>query len=273
MTGKSFGNLSMAECRTASDAILSEANKHWENAQAAATHQQDYGYAISMMIISSEELVKGTILFLDSLGFKLRNLKGMKALFKSHTMRYLVVYIMYAMGLLMDELKGFILLLQSNPTLIMEWMVMYKKDDPDFTRLLKYYGIKKVNQFKREFHWFSKVDKLRQNGFYSDYDEFLIVPSDLTLEDYNHARERFSKAKDICIGLIASIREGNPEFKNFIEQTMNDMKTKGRYTSIENWLEQLKSYKNDPFALTLAYLSNPHTFQQTTVPPSKQTPD
>lgn len=61
--------------------------------------------ACSFAIISTEELVKAFIVFWDGQGFNFRKIKGMSTIFRNHRIRYFILFLLYVMGLLNDELR------------------------------------------------------------------------------------------------------------------------------------------------------------------------
>lgn len=95
-----------AECNIAYKEILLNSNQKWKTSELIA-QSGDYSSALSFAIISTKELVKAFIVFLDGQGFSFRNIKGMQNIFCNHRIRYFILFFFYIMGLFNEELQLF----------------------------------------------------------------------------------------------------------------------------------------------------------------------
>ncbi len=70
---------------------MANSNLKANSAKLTIAENNDYGSAISLLIISNEEAVKALMLFLEGNDFRLRNIPGFTNLFENHRLRYLVI--------------------------------------------------------------------------------------------------------------------------------------------------------------------------------------
>src|SRR5579859_8076673 len=89
-------------------------DQKWNSAIMLAK-SEDYGGAVSLLIISIEELIKSIILFMDGKGFEFRNVKGINTFFRNHQIRYIIAFVMFAMNIIGEDLVKFILKIRENP--------------------------------------------------------------------------------------------------------------------------------------------------------------
>lgn len=246
MADKSFITIPQSECITAYKDILNNSDKLWDSAKALSGDQH-YGYAISMHIISIEELVKALLVFFDGNGFEFRKIKGINIFFKNHQIRYVISYLMFIMSIFGEEIKKFILKIKEEPGMMMSIHQEMKADENYFEKKLKYYFFRKLVLLKKEFHWFSTIDKLRQNGLYFDFDKENNNPLNISAEEYDQILSRLNKVRVLGKEFITSFDSRDPEIQKALSKMKEDFINDGYYIKIENSLTKLKQNKGGPF--------------------------
>src|SRR5689334_2807877 len=122
MTGKtSYANLPTAACFELAEQITKESDNLWRIANDIAK-EKSYGYAITTMISSLEELIKAVVLTIDGCGFEFRRIRGFDTFFRDHGLRQFTVFIMFGYGVFGDELKKYLPPLRENPSLFKDFL-------------------------------------------------------------------------------------------------------------------------------------------------------
>ena len=256
--GKDFISLTKEECATVYQDMLKNSDSNWQSADKLAV-AGDYGRAISLSIISIEELVKALLIYFDGKGFKLRKMNGIRVLFKSHQIRYLIAYGMFVMALFGEELHKLLLQFHNNPSVLNSWMEVMQ-DEKRLDRKMKHYAFRKIILLRRELDWFSRVDLFRQEGFYCDYIDRLKNPITISPEDFLYARERLAKVRKFGKELIAAYNEDSDIMQEHVMKMKTDFETKGHYGKIEAALKFLKDARMLPFEFVkskIDFLANP----------------
>ncbi len=247
MSEKTFSTISKKECATVYKEILINSNKKWNAAEKLA-EIGDFGGAISLSIISIEELIKSLLIYLDGKGFEFRNVAGMDVFFKNHQIRYIIAYIMLVVSLFGEDIIKHLLDFRENSAKYLT--IKEEVTKPDFIEAkMKYYILRKFVQMKRELEWFSKVDKLRQNGFYSGYDNKLFSPVDLGAEDYKEVVKRLAKVRFVGNEFIKSIEMGGEHIQKIVSDSRRDFKRNKHYAKIEKALKNITKQRESPFDL------------------------
>lgn len=239
--------------------MLKNSDSNWQSANQLAANG-DYGRAISLSIISVEELVKALVVYFDSKGFHLRKVKGIKVLFKTHQIRYFIAYGMFVMSVFSDELRKFVLQFHNDPNVMDSWAALMK-DEKLLDKKMKYYVFRKIILLRRELDWFSQVDLFRQEGFYCDYVDRLKNPINISPEDFSYARQRLAKVRKFGKELIDAYNEDTETTREYIIKMRNDFKDKNHYGKIEAALKFLKDARMLPFEFIkskIDFLANPY---------------
>jgi len=248
MSSKTFATISREECLSVYKKILTHSDVKWESGKKLA-EMNDAGGAVSLAIISVEELIKAIIIFLDGNGFEFRNVKGMNAFFEQHQIRYILAYAMFAMSLFGEDLLKFIDKVHTNPNEILELNRERKENKSAFDRRIKHYTVKKMVLLKKEFEWFSKIDIFRQDGFYSDYENQLKNPIEINAKDYNEVALRLEKVRMIGKKIIEAFDSADAQIVEQLEKMKNDLKEKKHYEKLGETLLNIRKYKGNPFQL------------------------
>lgn len=206
MNKKYFLNLSKEDC-------LKEYNNLKVNSEIKLKSSEnlafngDLGSAISLLIISNEELIKALILYLDANGLSLRNIKGMKSIFNNHKLRYLLIFWFSIITIFFDDIKQYLPQMVKDKRLLnaVNTYKVFGLIDPLFSSKLNFYIKRKAVQFRQELKFYSRVDKMRQNGLYLDPESTTFSRS-----DYIKVHKKFLKVRfTIQEFLPYSLTDGN----------------------------------------------------------------
>ncbi|MBO9204201.1 MULTISPECIES: AbiV family abortive infection protein [Niastella] len=247
MDSRNFSTISKEECVVAYEALLENSDAKWKAAKVNAS-LGEYGIASSLCVVSIEELIKAILLCQDSLGFEFRRVKGMDVFFKNHLIRYYIAYWLFTMGWAMNELLGFIKKLRENP----EWAISFMeeiKSENIFEQKMKFYLLRQLILLKRELDWFSKIDNIRQDGFYAGYNGKLINPINISQEQYNDVKLKLSIVRKIGRSFITQIANKDKVIIDLIEEKRIEFKSKDHYSKIAIMLKDLRASRNSPFDL------------------------
>ncbi len=230
--------------------VLANSEIKWHSGLKLA-EIQDFGGATSMAIISVEELVKSLVIYLDGIGFEIRNVKGINRIFRNHQVRYIIAYAMFVMSVFGDEIIKWLLEYRDKPEEIEKFHSAIVNNEKKLKSKVMFYFFRKLILLKKEFKWFSQVDVFRQDGFYCDYHEQLKTPISITKKDYDKLIVRLEKVKTIGTGLMESFSdEHNTETLQYIKKQLR--KNNG-YKGMETALASLSNTTESPFALVSKY--------------------
>ncbi len=253
MYSKSFTNLSRNECVEQSGILYQNSKAKWESAIAISENGTDYGAAISLAIISIEELVKALILYLDGVGFEFRKIKGVSAILnKNHEVRYFIAWGIFAGSFLVEETLR--IYNKANSDNKFAEMLRNLNGDSSFINV-KYFAFRRLVLLRNHFNYFEKLDVIRQDGFYTDYRNQLKSPLFLTLEDYKSATQGLGKLYLIGISTFESFAHNKNQPQTDLEQRIiKKIKEEHWYEKIEIALSVIRRNKKSPFEALREYL-------------------
>jgi AbiV family abortive infection protein len=255
MSSKTFLTISKQECLIVYQDLLNNSQKKWQAGENLAK-TNEFGSAISLAIISTEELVKGIIVFLDGKGFDFRNVKGMDTVFRNHQIRYVIAYAMFLMAIFGEELMKFILKIKDDPDKFILIFDEMKDDEKYFEKHFGYYLLKKIVTIRREFRWFSKADIFRQDGFYCDYQEQLKTPILVDSKNYKQVYKRLERVRTMGLGIIDACNTPDDFSKNYLEEMKLNFLRKGFYESMAKALDIVRQQRKNPFELIDHFLES-----------------
>jgi AbiV family abortive infection protein len=245
--------ISKNECLSVYSEILKNSDKKWQSGIKLADNK-DFGGAISLAIISNEELIKALIVFFDGHAFKFRRVKGINALFKNHQLRYLIAYTMFAIGSLAEDIVRLVKELRKEPTLIDKIIHTFTNDRAQFESWIFEYLQHKLNTLGKEFDWFSRIDMFRKDGFYCDFRDYLKNPVEITELDYQHAFIRLNLVRNLGMSLIDSINDQNPVLSEALNSLKSNFIKYDYYTKVSTLLAVLKNKWDNPFEIIKSYI-------------------
>jgi hypothetical protein len=223
---------------------LTNSEIHWNCGIDNGTNKKYYGKAVSDLILSKEELVKGLVLFFDSKGFEFTNIKNFdQKLFSEHKIRYFIAFFMCVFNNFQEAFFKFVekhskdnfkqlKLTEANKTAMKE----------------KYFPIvlEKLKLINSEFKWYSKLSYLREGGTYTNKGQRGISPAKIDENIYNDTFKRLKYIRDF--GLLI-IKEFEPKTVQ-IDKIINYLKKDAKDQKFYNWIElNLDTNERDTFKL------------------------
>lgn len=243
--GMNFLNISKEECLSLYKDILANSDRTWSSAKILS-EQSDYGSAVSMAIISVEEMVKAFVLCMDGHGFRFRSVKGVDSLFSNHQIRYVVAYGMFVVSIFGEEIKNLLIRYAAEPQELIYLRHKMINQEDFLERNLRYYTLRKMVQLKKELKWFSKVDIFRQEGFYSDYDDKLKTPLNIEKKDYMEVISRLEKVRQVGKVVMDTFESNEQEYMEVFASIQKDFNDKRMYNKMAVTLKTID--KRNPFA-------------------------
>ena len=249
---KKLKDLTITECFNRYEEMMKNSDLRWRSAKLLAQNE-DYGGAIRDHITSMEEMIKGLIMFMDSQGFQFRTVDGMDTIIrKSHSIRHFIGFTMFIMNIFMDDLKGMIIKIRKAPSTVLKYKGNIKGIEP----ILKKYALRKFVIIQKEFHWFAKVESLRQEGSHVDYDPQIKSPLNITLEEYKEVYKRLKNVRIVTKDIIKTFDsdDNGGEMIKGIQEFQQEFITEGWYLKMQEPLKLLKKKKN-PFDIVQTFFT------------------
>src|ERR1043165_4490023 len=219
--------------------MIENSNTKWNSARALA-RRKDYGSAISMHIISMEEMVKGFIMFIDSRGFELRTIDGMdKIISKNHVLRHFVGFAMFVISIFLRDLGNLFMVYKNNPQLLYSM----KDRDSEAWNSLKWYTLRKCVLIRNEFRWFSKIEQYRQDGYHVDY-RTSSKPTELKEIEFT---KLYIRLKDVRNTTKEFIKIYSSDDKGSIQEIQKNFKEEKLYENLAKSLSKITKERQNPF--------------------------
>lgn len=241
-----FSGFSQEECLIRYKDLIENSEQKWKSAQTLASNH-DFGGAISYLTISIEKLAKGLIVLLEGKGFEIRRVNSIDVfLRKNHSIRFLMAFLMFALGVFGEDALQWINKIRDNPESEIKKLKVLTKDKKSLEKKIKIYFLRKWVKLSGEINWFSQLEVFRQNGFYTDFLQELKSPLSLTDNDYMKVLQRLELVRKVGIFIISALEENNSE----LDQALIRLKesVEGFYPFLEIFLQKLQK-KRDAFSL------------------------
>lgn len=244
MNQKTFLTLSRQESTEQYRLLLLNSDRNWAVCESLISQDQ-YDLGASMAIISTEELIKSMVVFLNTMGFEFGRSKEMERFFRDHSIRFLVALGLFILSDLGKDLLKIIKYIANNPASIEKWKNEMRNIDEFLDRDLKPYFEKKKERYRDEFEWFSSLEALRQEGFYYDY-KIDKGPSFSQEERWKDVYEKLKQVRSVGKGIITSY-EDNSENINQIQLIAQEWEQKNYYKHLDQMLQLLRKTSRSPF--------------------------
>jgi hypothetical protein len=249
---KPLSKLTSEECFLFYEMMIQNSNVRWESAKLLAENQ-DYGGAINSHITSMEEMVKAFILFLDSKGFELRTIEGMESIIrKSHSLRHFICFAIFVLNIFIDDFKKYMPRFLKDPSI----MLTFIKDKKGREVLIKWYVLRKIPFIKKEFHWFSQMEKFRQSGNHVDFDSQQKSPLEINADDYLEVYKRLNNVREVFNDFIKVYSDNDGKILKQIHLVQADFKNENLYALAQKSLVPITSGRKNPFDLLAKYMKN-----------------
>lgn len=246
MNNNTFLTLSKQESIQEYKSLLNNCDEKWSICEDHINKGQ-YNLAVSMAIISTEELVKSMIVFSNTLGFEFGRSKEMERFFRDHSIRFLVALGLFALNDLWQDMAKILMHLIKEPNTIERWKEEMNNFDGFMEQKLKPYLEKKAEIYRIEFEWFSKLEALRQDGFYYDYNEVIQNASSFSQEaKCKDVYEKLKIVQTMGKGFIASYDNNNESIQN-LQPIIQEWDQKNYYQKVDKMLLLLRKASRNPF--------------------------
>ena len=247
MASKTFLTVKRGENFATHVSIIQNSDIKWQSSVATA-NEKDFGSATALAIISVEEIIKALVVSLDGRGFRFREVPGIDTLFRNHSIRYFLAYVMFIVWIFGEDFKVLFSKFVNKPEVFIDFSSRLFNNDPEIQKQIEAYSLQKLEQIKSEYAWFSKLDVFRQDGFYCDYDEYFKSPIQITAEEYQKLSERMHAVRSVVKELIVSVWSEEDVYFNHIEKMKKFMLERNIYTHIENGLKDVRVTRSkNPF--------------------------
>lgn len=237
---KDFVTISRQECLSVYKELINSQERHFKSAETLASIEE-YGQAVSHLILGSEELVKALIIYFDGLGLRIRSIKGVKKFFRDHRTRHftagIFLFLSRTIKPMMQFIERFKVLIyepamRTNMTEF-ETAIM-TKDKAKAEEMTKEWAEDFGKKMLVQMDFWEQADDLKQQGFYVDYQEKLMTSKILVRTDYDNAYFSTSSFCNDCKSLITYFENATPQDKNSFVQAIN--KDKKMYDILESFL-------------------------------------
>ncbi len=149
----------------------------------------NYGTALSLYILSSEELIKAFVIFLHGIGVNVLQAKELKGIFSQHKKKHELSQALE----LIAFMESFILLTDKEtykPKVETgsEWLDMISGIVSGFGKI-----IEPISRLDKNTEWWDEADYYKNRGLYVDYSNGLKTPSQITKEQSTEGKEKAEK--------------------------------------------------------------------------------
>jgi AbiV family abortive infection protein len=242
---RNFLDISRQECMNSYNEIVDNSDRHF-NVAELISQKEEYGIAISHLILGTEELVKALIIFLDGEGLHIRKVKGVRLFFYRHIIRHSFADIFLVISTVLNLLMPFVNRLKNlihNENMresMTEFEAAILTNNKDKVNEISIDWIdKNIKQYVDKFElinaFWTKAEMYKQRGFYVDFNEQLVTPKHMSKVDYIQA---FEITKSFCVNcknIMTFLRLLPNRDKEIIVKFIND--DKELYHSLENFVK------------------------------------
>ena len=230
---RNFLNLSSKECLDIYQELIDNSNRHFLIALKIAENKE-FGIAISHLILGTEELVKGIIIFLDGNGLEIRKVQGIKNFFKNHIIRHyfsgsfsLIASILIPFTNFMETLKEKINFPDNYPVKSDFELAILNNDKMKIKELSNNYVHENIEKYKDRFSsyldFWSNAETKKQRGFYVDYENQLYLPKQISETEYSIALQITNSFRQDCTDLIKYVSSLSIIEKQSISKEINSL--------------------------------------------------
>lgn len=177
--------LSDKECIQASGEAIKNAKIHKQTAESTAVYE-NYGIAVSHLILSTEELIKGLLLYTQGLGLDVRNISGIHLFFTDHIIKHRLATLVSTFYPILQLFMGIIYKMRDklhNPDLEVEYTenenALLNRDETKMEAIF--------SDISEMMDWWDEANENKNKGFYVDYSKMLETPMQVTKLEYTQA--------------------------------------------------------------------------------------
>lgn len=177
--------LSNEECYGAYKNAFATADVHRVSAQSIAGNGH-FGTAVSHLVLGTEELTKGLLLFLQSFSIDVRNVPSIHLFFSDHILKHQFAIYVNTMYPMLKLFMGVVYKMKEelhNPDANIEYTPLEEaflsKDQKRIQAAFK--------DMPEMFDWWDEANKMKNKGFYVDYTNSLETPMQVKEHEYLQA--------------------------------------------------------------------------------------
>jgi len=223
-----FINLSPSATKGVEKPIFHNARRLRKDAILLAEVNKSYSSATSLLILSSEEIIKAILVLMHSEGYKVYLIEGSKKFFSDHKIRHQVAKLLDLMSTLFESM----------------YIWEEQRENPEIKTKIKLLdGVlnflndvaKTISPFlnsAERIQLLQEFNDMKNNGFYVDYKDGLIIPKEQI------QKEDFLKTKKVVDRLFKLSKAMKILFHESVEKHMSKQEA-------NNTKAELKSVVND----------------------------
>ncbi len=196
-------------CLNASEKTFENANIHRESAEDSS-QKKHYGIAISHLILFTEELVKGLLLYMQHLGINVRNVSGIHLFFTDHIIRHRLATMLSLVYPMVKAFLGLVFELKEElhtSTDIKQILKETKESIPKSEKKIEH-TFKNLDEMM---DWWEKANYKKNRGFYVDYSNSLETPMQIPEKEYKQAYKIVIEFQNQIFELINYLKEKSKE--------------------------------------------------------------
>jgi AbiV family abortive infection protein len=212
--------LSDEKCLDASKEAFINANNHKQSAELIAKNKQ-YGMAVSILILSTEELVKGILLYIQYLSIDIRNISGVYLFFTDHIIRHRLATMINLMYPMLKLIMGIVFKTkeklhnpESNIQFTNEENAIIYEDENEIKNLFK--------DLPAMMDWWDEANMNKNKGFYVDYSNSLETPMQVSELEYNQAFVITNIFHKQILDIVYQLEKATDEDKKEIKRNQKD---------------------------------------------------
>lgn len=175
-------NLKPEQCNDIFPVIAKNADDLFTVAKCAA-EKWKYGCATSLLILGAEEYSKAIIVLLHAHCVNVFHIDQAVKVFRDHKSKHDVASAFELLNLLAPVIKIVECFSKSslkNVEGILNWIVQLSSELSE--------GLSETERIFDNLDWWKNADEFKQKGFYSNYDDILIVPNHISRKEYDNAK-------------------------------------------------------------------------------------
>lgn len=200
-----FMSLSPAQCGKVYYPVRKNAETHLRVASILAK-SGEHANAIAHLILGTEEFIKATVLILESKNFSLRSMKKYQKLFYNHSARHTIIKDFFSFWMAAQHL------MQIKERKKTENKILY------WINTIQSISGALLNSVDNH-DWWKGADTRKQNCFYADYDNGLVLPNSFTASDYQEAKKHVDRfIREARILMLIMLKANEAQLETFREQ-------------------------------------------------------
>lgn len=201
---RGFLDLTANECLDVYPTVLKNAEEFYTTAQILAEAGY-YGKAIAHLILGSEEYIKGLFLFLEGYDFQLRKITQLHGIFKFHATRHSILRDTYSVWIVMKRLYSI------------------RRSNSRAGIILRFFkAVLTIFPAMDNADWWKEADILKQRGFYTDFKNEVMAPSQLTVENFEESLHQTKSIPEDVKELISEVQKMTPSQLKAFKQNFKE---------------------------------------------------